>query len=368
MQKLAFNLLNLFSDQKNVLYSPASLQLALMRAALGAKGNTRKELLTALGILPETGSSLLASFANDIEARIHEANIHVANALFVEQTYGLNPQFKALFSGESVFPVDFVGNPDGGRKDINKYAADQTQQRILNLLKDGTIDSLTRLVIINAIYLKLQWLYRFDEAETYADEFHLDGGGTTPIPMMHQTNSNLLFYEDQNFKALIMPYTGSNLLRLYVVPQRGVSLSYVEQLISEMGLRDLHDKMATQRDLAIALPKFTMGWGTHNLVPQLKALGVKDAFTQAADFSGMSADAVADLMIDGVYQKAWMEDNELGSEMAVVTAVSTREKAVAMPTSFEANRPFLFFNLIPVGINGNFLPLFVGRLSDPRLI
>ena len=368
MQKLAFNLLAQLSDQKNILFSPASLQLALMRAAIGAKGDTRKELLTALGILPETGSSLLASFANDIEARIHEANIHVANALFVEQTYGLNPQFRELFSGESVYPVDFVGNPNGSRRDINKYAANQTQQRILNLLTDGTIDSLTRLVIINALYLKLQWLYRFNEARTYADEFHLDGGSTTPIPMMHQTNSNLLFYEDKNFKALIMPYTVSNLLRLYVVPQSGVSLSYVERLVSEMGLRGLYEKMATQRDLAVALPKFTMGWGTHNLVPQLKALGVKQAFTQAADFSSMSANDVADLMIDGVYQKAWMEDNELGSEMAVVTAVSTREKAVAMPTSFEANRPFLFFNLLPVGIDGNFLPLFVGRLSDPRLL
>ncbi len=351
-------------EGENLFFSPFSIRSALGRAAVGARGNTRQEMLEALDLLDGSDAELMSQIAKfEGVHNLPEVTVEVANRIYAEITYRFRQEFLELmeqFAGIEM--VNFQTAFEEVRAAINNWVAEMTHDRIKNLLSEGSLDALTRMVLVNAIYFKGNWKYQFDPEDTEEMDFHLESGRTVLVDMMYQQNT-FLYGEDDAMQVLIMPYEGDRLARLVLLPKEGVSLRSVEEMIAERGVADIVAGLHRKEDLHVYVPKFEMGWGTFDITQPLKAMGIKQAFADA-DFSGMTEDQKRDLYISGVYHKAWVKDDEEGSEAAAATAVVMRSFSISIEPEpvFRADRPFVFM-IVDMMANNN--PLFMGRMWDP---
>lgn len=351
----------------NVFFSPFSVRSALGRAAVGARGNTRKEMLELLGLDDQSDEGLVRQIAS-LES-IHglpDVTIEIANRIYAEISYHFRREYMELmerFAGIEM--VDFRSAFEQVRADINNWVAEKTHDRIKDLLTPGSLDAMTRMVLVNAIYFKGKWQYEFDPQDTRDDDFTLASGQkNVKVKMMYQQNSAFRYACDDAMQILQMPYKGGRLARLVMLPNKGVSLRSVEQLMAERGIQSVVGSLRRLSDLHVYVPKFEVGWGTFNMTATLDAMGMKDAFTNRAIFSGMEQDDSRDLYISGVYHKAWIKDDEEGSEAAAATVVVMRSKGISLKPQmvFRADHPFVYMILDMENNN----PLFIGRMADPN--
>ncbi|HNV71729.1 MAG TPA: serpin family protein, partial [Candidatus Ozemobacteraceae bacterium] len=256
---------------------------------------------------------------------------------------------------------DFTADAEAVRKVINTWVAEQTRDRIKNLLPEKSLDSLTRLVLVNAVYFKGVWAQAFDKAETKPQAFFVDGKESVELPLMfRKMNSGYLKGDD--YQALELPYQGNRLGMVVFLPDAKDGLAAFEKKMTGEGLSKLLGMLQHEKDIQVYLPKFTFSWGG-GMKEHLQALGMKVPFEDNADFSGMTGKP--DLKIDQVYHQAFVEVNEEGTEAAAATAVVMTEKGISFeiePKLFRADHPFLF--LIRDRETGTVL--FMGRVTDPR--
>lgn len=345
----------------NLFFSPASVESALGRAAIGARGNTRQQMLEGLG-WSDGSDEALADRLDAMERALtksRDVTVEVANRIWAEQSYRFSPTFMQLmqqFAGMET--ADFLNNYDGERLNINRWVEQMTHDRIRDLLAEGSLDASTRMVLVNAIYFLGKWQYAFPKEETYDSSFYPADGGSVQIPFMNQT-ATFGYTGADAYQALSMPYRGG-LSRLVVLPTRGTSLREVEQPVANQGISAVAKNLRQQK-VEVYFPKTELGWGTFKINSALMALGIEDAFSQvAADFTGID-DGQRDLYIDGVYHKAWYKDDEEGTEAAAATAevAESRSMGPSYPV-FIANRPYMHMILAP---NGQVM--FMGRVTDP---
>lgn len=251
------------------------------------------------------------------------------------------------------------------RQTINNWVAQQTQNKIQDILPPGTINSDTRLVLANAIYFLGAWTYAFAETNTSTQPFFLSSTKEVQSPLMHQPalagGVTFNYLETTNFQALELPYASNQLSMVILLPKRIDGLRQLEQQLSPSFLSNLLAQMSPQ-NVEVFLPRFTNEFSL-NLTKTLPQMGMSDAFTPGvADFSGM--DEMRDLFLSLVLHKAWVQVNEAGTEAAAATVV-VGTTAIAgggpPPPGFRADHPFVFF--IRDTQTGNLL--FLGRLTNP---
>lgn len=347
--------------------SPVSIQLALAMASAGAKGETATQLHK---VMHDDGpADAWGKLGGDL--RDHGAELRVANRLFADRAYPLEKPYVDLTAkafGAPVEAVDFRGKSDAARAQINGWVAEQTHDRIKDLIPVGAITGTTRLVLTNAIYMNAEWDRPFEKTATQPDTFHLDASRTKSVPMMHRQES-LRSGRTDGASIVQLPYKNDTLTMTVVVPDAIDGLAAIEGKLSNELLARI-DKTLASRQTIVGLPKFTIDPASSlSLKRALTELGMPAAFDAGrADFGGIARPANPDerLVMDDVIHKAFVKVDEKGTEAAAATAITMRTAGAAMqpekPLSVVADRPFLFL----VRERSSGLVLFLGRVTDPK--
>lgn len=363
-----FDLLAQLAAEKpnaNLFFSPYSIATALGMTAEGAAGQTLSEMRTVLALPSDDSIRLPAVGAlyNRLNASERPITLRTANALWPDRAFALDERFAgtvAAYYGGLVQPVDFRGDPEAARQTINDWVAEETNDRIQDLLSKGSVGASTPLVLTNAIYFKGTWHLQFDETNTTQDTFSIDETTTVVVPLMQLTGEDAEFpyAETEAAQVLELPYEGEDLAMLAILPRTG-SLADLTRSLTATTVTTWRDELREQR-VDVFLPRFTLET-KYSLPQELSALGMPTAFSPAADFSGMTGDP-NELMIDDVIHQAFVEVNEEGTEAAAATAVSMRETSIAAaPPVFRADRPFLFL----IHDRESDAILFLGVVRDP---
>lgn len=359
----------------NLFYSPYSISQALAMTYAGARGNTETQMAEVLGFtLPQselhsTFSALNLDLIERGNAEGSEAEgvppraLHVANALWGERSYPFLPDYLTLTQtqyGAGLRLVDFRGNPDAARAEINDWVADNTEDRIQNIVPEDAITEDTRLALANAIYFKANWLDTFNEAATSDAPFTLMDGSTVDIPFMRQ-RERFAYVRGEGYQAIELLYQSQGSAMLIILPD---DFSAFEAALDEETFDNIVNSMRFA-EVNLAMPKFTFEYAI-NLADTLEAMGMTDAFDEeAADFSGMAdIPPGTNLYISSVLHKAFIAVDENGTEAAAATVVIVAEATSAQPDEpvvMTIDRPFLF--AIRDQRTGTLL--FVGRVLNP---
>jgi serpin B len=298
--------------------------------------------------------------------------LNIANRLFAQKGYAFRETYLSLVKqnfGGAFEPIDFVANAAAATQRINKWVADQTHDRIRDLIPRGALDKTTRLVLANALYLKAPWASEFSDNATQPEPFHVRGGTPVNIPAMHKTDKHFGYAKREGFTAVSLPYVGSELQFLVLLPD------------DINGLRALESKLTGDtlaacagldtRDVDLYLPKFKIEPPTIALAENFEALGMKTAFDKprgSANFDKIAPRKPNDyLYISQIFHKTFIAVDEKGTEAAAATAVAMMAGTALRsppppPIEVKVDRPFVYaIQHVPSGVC-----LFLGRVTDPR--
>ena len=381
----------LATGNENLCVSPYSIESALAMTFAGADGQTRIEMARALHF-PSDGDAVPASFAA-LQHSLEEMStktaelvkqskkfggpsepimLSIANRLFAQKGYDFREPFLALVKqnfGAAFEPIDFVHDASEATQHINQWVADQTHDRIRDLIPAGALDEATRLVLANALYLKASWADPFSEKATHPEPFHVHGGAPADVPMMRKMDRHFGYAKRDGFTAVSLPYTGNDLQFLVLLPDDVNGLRALESKLTSEMLAGCA-KLETREEIDLHLPTFKIEPPTIALAEKFEALGMKTAFDQprgSANFDRMAPRKPNDyLFISQVFHKTFIAVDEKGTEAAAATAVAMmRATALApkqQPVEVKVDRPFIYaIQHVPSGVC-----LFLGRVANPR--
>jgi len=373
----------------NALLSPYSIQSALAMTFAGAAGVTRDEMARVLHYTGDEAElhrsfaalqKALAEVTKKTAERAENAKryggpgepvtLTVANRLFGQQGYEFRQPFLALVRdnyGAPFQPMDFIRNASTARLEINTWVEDQTRQRIRDLIPADGIDRKTRLVLVNAIYLKAPWAQEFSTNATKPRPFHINGGAVMAPTMERQDRFG--FAQRDGYRVVTVPYSGSDVQFLILLPDSVDGLAALEVKMTPQMLTAAASP--EHADVKLQLPKFKLEPPLLRLSELLIGLGMKSAFDKpegSADFDRLAPSKPDDyLKISEIFHKTFLELDEKGTEAAAATAVTMMRVASAVgkkpePIEVRVDRPFLFaIQHRPSGAC-----LFLGRVTDPR--
>jgi serpin B len=355
--------------QGNLFFSPYSISVALAMTFAGARNETARQMADTLSFtLPPDrlhpafnglDSALAQRAAGGAGSDGEGFRLNIVNALWGQEGYGFLAEFLDLLAenyGAGLRLLDFVHAPEESRLQINDWVSEQTESRIKDLIPQGAIDELTRLVLTNAIYFNAAWLYPFTEEQTHDAPFTLLDGSQVTVPMMSQTES-FGYSSGDGYQAVELPYEGQQLSMVILLPDAGQFAAFEQSL--KPAVVDAILAGLGARQVALSMPKFEFS-ADLSLADTLAAMGMPDAFEGAADFSGMTG--TRDLFISDVLHKAFVSVDEAGTEAAAATAVVMKLTGMPEePITVTMDRPFIFLiRDIPTGAI-----LFLGRVVDP---
>jgi len=348
----------------NIIMSPFSVSGVMAMVAAGAGGDTLSQVQQGMSF--PSSEELALGYKDAIPALRTNENftLEAANSIFAQSGFAILDAYKETLHQHFHAAIQETDYSDGkaSARLINDWVEKITQSKIKDLIKPDMLNSLTRLVLVNAIYFKGDWASKFDVKKTADEDFHLDDGSTKKVPMMRQTKKfEFAILDELSASMLEMPYTGDRLSLQLLLPRRGNNLAALEQKLRTADLQQLFDANRGEEKVAVTLPRFKLEQ-TIPLTDQLQKLGMNDMFVGGkADFSAI--DGSRNLYVSEVVQKAFIEVNEEGSEAAAATgAVMMATSLMPMPLEeFRADRPFLFF--LRDKLTG--MLLFQGRVADP---
>jgi serpin B len=353
----------------NLFYSPYSISIALAMTYGGARSDTEKAMATALHFtLPQDRlHQALNALSLELSKRGQGAKgkdnqpfrLHIVNAIWGQKDYAFLPGYLDLLAqnyGAGLRILDFKQAPDPSRLTINDWVSDQSENRIRDLIPPGAITPLTRLVLTNAIYFNAAWLHQFEKSLTSPGVFHLLDGEDVTVPMMKQTKF-FGYTSGNNYEAVELPYDGNEISMVILLPGNGQFASFENSLDARFAESVIGNLKNTQ--VALTMPKFKIE-SSIGLNKALSSLGMGIAFTDSADFSGMTGKP--ELFISNAIHKAFAQVDESGTEAAAATAVIVGVTSIpASPVAVTVDRPFIF--LIRDIKTGTVL--FTGRVMNP---
>ena len=365
--QFAFDLMQqvvLAHTNANVFLSPFSAATALQMVANGAAGLTRKELEHTLHTGGLKGSSINEAFfeLNHSLAEKQDVILTLANGLWVRQGFALKPAFVAEnrhYFGAELASVDFT--QPATAQIINGWARRQTHGKIPKLVA-YPFDPNLALFLANAIYFKGTWVKPFEKSDTRPHDFHLPDHSVKQTPLMSRSG-NLPYEETASYQAVRLPYQGGLRMTIFL-PAKNTTPQQLLQTFGRPGIwaKNILPAFAA-REGRLMLPKFKMDFATSLNTP-LQSLGLKNAFTDTANFSGIAG---KQLCISEVFQKSFVEVNEQGTEATAVTGVHVTMLAgvpVERPKPFEmiVDRPCLF----TIEDDATDAILFLGIINNPE--
>ena len=410
--------------RKNAVFSPTSIALALGMARAGAKGDTATQMDTvlhtsrwdALGPGLNSLSQALASrdatwteqewgpsSSGDWQERqvSHTLALRIANAVFAQGGWpivqGYLDRIAGAF-GAGVRLVDYIANHEAARQTINTWVSRRTEERIPELVPKSAVTTDTRLVLVNAIYLKANWATEFQAGSTKPAPFTRLDGSTVVVPTMSADGGQQIPYAqgtgwqavDLAYRSAPDPTTGRSstpLAMTIILPtdltsfEQSLSAAQLGRITAALEAQDARLQKVTYKNngemdcgtypysVNVLMPRFSIDTQAR-LADTLTALGMPLAFGGAADFTGIHVPASdADrLFISEVIHQANIDVDEKGTTAAAATAVVMTTGGCTGPDpakviTFRVDRPFLFV-LRDVATGA---VLFMGRVIDPSV-
>ena len=351
----------------NFIFSQTSISLALAMLYGGAAGDTAAQMATALHFT--LSADRLHSAFNALDLALAQApssagadafELQLANSTWVQKGLHYLPAYLDLLAtnyGAGLFTEDFATAPETARLDINQWVSDETKQMIAQLFGPGTIDSVVRLVLVNAVYFHGAWSVPFSSPTT-TGIFHAPAGDVS-VPMMTNSKTNAELWSGPGYKAASLDYAGGTTSMILVVPDAGAFDSF-EQGLSASSLGDILSSASLSSGV-VTMPSFKFDTASP-LGDILKDLGMTYAFDPSlADLSGI--DGQRDLCVGLAIHKAVISVDEKGTTASAATGVTVVGLSLdpQPPAVLVVDRPFLFF----IRHNPTGAIVFQGRVVDP---
>jgi serpin B len=357
----------LAADQDNVAFAPYGVSSGLGLVCAGARGATEAAMLKTLCL--ESIGRVNADAAFGVLNRSFGASknpraceVHLANAVWAEKRFALLPDFVEVARGcygAEATALDFTGEPAKARETINTWVSRKTKGKIAEILESSALDRSTRVVLTNALYFKGLWAFPFQKDQTRSTPFTLLSGEKKPVKMMTRTET-FAYMENDAIQAVSLPYAARDYAMVLLLPKDKKGLAQMEKGLDAEVLANTIRNLQP-RPVELHVPRFRVRKAV-DLSNTLAYMGMNDAFTPAADFSGMASGK--ELFISAVLHQTYVDVNETGTEAAAATATMLASKALqdtGKKVVFRADHPFLF--LIREERTGTIL--FLGRLAKP---
>lgn len=349
----------LTADENHFL-SPASVSVAIGLAYRGARGTTAGELEKTFHFTKPPWDYLRANgqVLDTMTFSGPRRELRTANAVWLQDEMPLLPEYEkdvTAFAQAGLQRVNFRGEANAARIQINSWVAESTRGKIKDLLLPDDITKRTRAILVNAIYWKGAWAGAFDKKQTKTEPFTQLSGDQVSTPLMRQ-QSNFRLIERGGFKAISLPYVGHEVEMVVFLPNSAKGLPKFEEELTAADLANWLTDLANaeRRETILTIPKMHVEL-RQDLKNSLISMGAPTAFSDDADFSGMATipypgevpEAVG-LKIARVIHKTYLDVDEVGAEAAAATAVgdivvsSARREPPPPPFIFRADKPFFF--------------------------
>jgi serpin B len=342
----------------NVLLSPWSISCALVAAQAGAGGATATEISKAARF-PSSRDALRRGFVF-VNQRLQEMAdqeqfaLQRATAIWCHPAQPIRDAF-VEFCTAAVGAKVLDARLDSDA--ISEWVSQQTKGKIQTVIEPRDLNDFSRLVVVNALYFKGRWQRQFAVNSTRPGKFTLGSGVTVDVPMMRgEHRARYALY--QAAQVLQLPYNGGGVVMLVILPADSIRMNSIERELSVEWLKGCYGSLKPST-VDVTLPAFRMN-NSLNLNSALRRLGMMQAFTKEADFSGIDGNRT-NLVIDAVLHQACVDVNEQGTEAAAATVDHFMTRSATLPVKFVCDRPFLF--VIHAAKAGTIL--FIGRVNDP---
>lgn len=363
--KFAFDIFSRLNEEdkdENIFISPLSISTALSMTVQGAGNSTKGGMMRALKYedmdLNEINKGYKTLFT-DLKQGNKGVQIDIGNSIWIRQGGEIKEDFinvnKNVFDAY-VTELDFASQ--GAAEEINGWVAKSTRNMVKKMV-DPPIPPDACMYLFNAVYFKGEWTDKFEKKDTFSNVFY-SGIGEKKEVMMMTAQRNMEYGEKNDFKVIRLPYGEGKTSMYCVLPAEDVSInSFVERLDVDKW-KEIKNSITKRKNVLVNIPRFKLEYGQKTLNKQLTVMGMEEAFTDNADFSGISDGR---LKISRVVHKAVVEVNEEGSEAAAVTKVEVWFTSLEENSpEFIADRPFLFF----ITEDTTDTILFMGKLYDPQ--
>ncbi|MBN2663830.1 MAG: serpin family protein [Bacteroidales bacterium] len=348
-------IINTSEIDQNIIFSPLSLNIALLMTLNGADGNTANEIKNTLqvsGLSIEQINDCYKILIDELITTDRNVLLSIANSMWFDNSFFVFPEFISSLSDNynaKIDAIDFT-NPNSVN-DINSWVKKNTNKKIDKIIDNFEPDE--KMALLNAIYFEGQWHFDFDQSETSLQDFFLDDGTTIQVQTMTQ-NKTLKIASSQFYTAVELPYGQGNFVMDIFMPNEGFSIDTV--IDSLLNFKNIINDFYSA-DVELFLPQFQYEYNI-KLNDILIDIGMPTAFTDLADFSKISDKSLA---ISRVLQKSYINVNEKGTEAASVTFVGFNDLASLPPAQIKLNKPFVYL-IREVSTN---TIIFIGRVSNP---
>ncbi len=384
----------------NIFISPYSVSNMFAMVREGAKGNTADEMTKTLKLTDlEKSNAKISVGYRELNKQFNQTKkpyqLHTLNGQWVEKTYPFLPRYQQILSkqyGATLFPADFIGNYEAERKKINIWVEKKSNKLLKNFLPEQSVNSLTRVVLINATYFKAQWNTPFKVKATKKENFILFNGKKTKIALMNQYKQQFGYAHltkegkaiplknlpndkltQGGFQIVELPYITkikvdensweieNDISMLIILPNEINGLPELEKNISPEKL-NLWLKQIHMQQIDLAIPKFTFH-SSYNLIPTLSSLGMKDLFSVNTNLRGMNRVPKHPSLFTGfALHKSFIKVDEVGTEASSIVVFGGVGGIPPAIPKFRADHPFLFL----IRDHKTNTILFLGRLMNPN--
>ncbi len=351
---------------KNIFISPLSMVTAFSMVYAGSRGATRQEIEKVFH-LKVTGEDMARGWGalmDDMKNRAKSGkySLDSANRIWIGKNISLEDAFTAAmkkYYDAGLMQLDFAGNPEGSRADINKWVAKKTSNKITGLVPEGAVTTATNLVLTNAVYFLGNWESPFDDKATAKTDFFITPAKKIQVDMM-KNFGHFKYFESEDLQAISLPYKTQGkkyeaLSMFILLPKGRTGIAGFEKKLTHENWEKWNSSLEVN-EVNVYLPRFE-ATSFVTLAEILVEMGMKTAFSPQADFSGIAPQ----LSISEAFHKAYVKVNEKGTEAAAATAIIMVKANGGKKYTFRADHPFLFV----ICDNKTGAILFIGRMVDP---
>ena len=301
-------------NEKNIIFSPFSINMVLKMASLGTTNETAKEMFDILFNVSENHDRLeYARHSQDLISEVLKDNtVKIANKIFLSNAYTLKPKFQDIVQNQFLSEIETVNFRDQAvtTKKINDWVSEKTDNKIEEIIKKNKLDEKSAMILLNAVYFKASWAIPFVSKWTSNRNFYNFGKVEKKVPIMVDDAHHWFAYVDElDAKLLELKYKDSEMGLVIILPNKKDGLQEMSSKIADMKVTDILSKLGRRR-VHIKIPKFKIKY-EKDLTSILKKMGMKRMFSNNAEFGEMCDKKV---QVSEVIHKAFIEVNEAGTE------------------------------------------------------
>jgi serpin B len=345
-------------EGENLLLSPPGTYYALLMAYEGSANRTKQEFEKVLFL--KSSAALKSDYLHDLLITPDSCpGLIISNAIWLDKSLQVESEYINSLSDKyfsDLKRTDF-NKRESAVSDINRWYSEKTNRRINEVVESANINSVTKLLISNAVYFKGEWHKEFEKKETISAPFFSGVENQYTIDFMKMTET-LHYFENTDFQFISKPYRDSDLSFCIILPGKLFGIEEIEEQMNSNFLKEILDNTYLTC-ISLSIPKLKLE-STCELSDALKRAGLRTAFSSEADFSGITKEVP--LMLEKVIHKTWIELDEEKTEAAAATAVVVKITGKSSYKVFKADHPFVFFVLD----NRSGSILFIGRYIKPE--